>query len=916
MIRRTGAVLLCLILLPLLSPGISAAAKQEGPDGGANGLKGMELAAENRDLRLYYHKDQARIAVENRHTGKVWDSALTDAAMPEQATGIQIQEMKSLLSFSHTPVSSFSSRTSETCLESEEYQLEAEKRKDGFAYEVFIPTYDVSFCLVFSLDEYGLRAEIPTEGIKESITSKEKVRGFCEEMNQLLENQEKVFREEEEDAGIPGSFKKNLKEAQDCLSEMSELLKDITDPYGIGAKCELLSDQADRIDELMLGSAGKGGFYPSILKSEEITGDVKSRCRTQIKELKSEEVKWKVQIAQMKEIPAAAVVSVELLPYFGAAGDRDEGYVLYPDGCGAMTCFKETHGEFQSFYQSDTYSSLMPDIDWEASKDFLGVGSQPVPYFGIKKGEDAFIAYVCSGQAMSEITYRPSGYILPVHRTAAGFTYRQPVATSSTNGQWQSADDTMVFEEEALQYTAVVEYQFLYGEHADYSGMAAALRSYMEKEGVLCRSDLIQEGRIPLTLELLGGYHEKILAFDHYIAGTDVSEAKKMTEAFPDIPILCNYMGAFGEGYGAYPSEYQLEPALGNTEELKELSEELKRNGGQLFLGGSQLLADYEQRNYSEGELTIGNRYQILKSTDNPARFLLTPEAVKERLEEKLLPALGSYGNAGFHDSAMGSFVYGDFGGRHKVSRLETAELWKEIFARIKETSGAAGADGGGDYTFASVDWLRNVPDDVSGYYYTDKAVPFYSMLVHGYKICTSTADNQFYDEKAQTLRAIEFGFTPCFSLTEKDVESSRQGVYTSVFSAISNRIERTYKQYEKALGDVADARILRHESDGDIARVAYDNGVEIILNYSGQTVNLDGIQIGPESYVKIVDGEAAEDGGKKEEEQGKEAVEIKAQGEQGGIPVYSPLVTGLFVLLFVSVVLFGGISFFNRHRP
>lgn len=90
----------------------------------------------------------------------------------------------------------------------------------------------------------------------------------------------------------------------------------------------------------------------------------------------------------------------------------------------------------------------------------------------VRKGEDAFIAYVCSGQAMLEITYRPSGYT--VHRTAAGFTYRQPVATSSTNGQWQSADDTMVFEEEALQYTAAVEYQFLYGEHADYSGMAAA----------------------------------------------------------------------------------------------------------------------------------------------------------------------------------------------------------------------------------------------------------------------------------------------------------------------------------------------------------------------------------------------------------------------------------------------------------
>lgn len=911
-VKRKCILILCVILVFCSQTTVFAAddfVEYENP-----GEDGFVLASQNRGLNLYYSEEEARILVQNRNTGYIWDSALPDESVPDDATEIQRQEMKSLLSLCYTSIQSFSSKTSSSFLESVDYEIETDKMKNGFAYIISIPEFDMSIRIEFLLDEYGLKVQIPEDGIKETIDAGNQVSAFCKVLAEKVRDQNKRFKEIEDDSGIPEKYRENVSQAMKVFDDMLEILDEMEDPYGISFICEELSEKIDEMERLMLGASGEKGFYAQILASDEVSDEVKEKYRSHTQTLKSTELQLKIQIAQMQEISAVALVSVDLLPYFGACDDTKEGYMLYPDGCGALTYFKEEHGDFNSCYQADTYSSLTPDLDWEQEKDSLGLSNQAIPYFGIKIGEEACIAYVSSGQAMSEVTFSPSGYVIPINRIGAGFTCRQAVATSSINGEWQSGDDTMVYEEEMEKYTACVEYQFLDGEEANYSGMARKLREYMENEGILTKSELVENEQMPLALDLFGGYNENILIFDKYMSGTTFSQALEIMDLLEGVPVLCNYRGVFSEGYGAYPTKYKLAGELGTKEEMENLAEKLKNGGGQLFLESNQLLADYDQSGYNEGELAIGNRYQVLKSIEDNTQFLFSPDVVTDRENSKMLPVLKEYGKVGLNETLLGSFVYADFGNSHKSTRLETVSKWKNVLLQAKKELGAVSVDGGSDYTFSSADWLRNIPDDVSGYNYTDEAVPFYSMLVHGYAACTSIPDNKFYDETTQTLHAIEFGFLPYFSLIADSVDISSTGSYASEFSSIYTRMANTYNLYLEALGDLTDVAIKSHEGDGDIAKVIYEDGTKIFVNYSESSVKVDGVTIEAKSFAKIK-SEGVTSGEKEFTKLKEETVKIETQGEQSGVSVYSSLVVGIFILLFISIVLFGSISFFHRHR-
>jgi hypothetical protein len=864
-----------------------------------------KLAAQNEKLRLYYNENRAEIRVENKETGYIWDSALGQEQFPEDVTEVQKEEMTSLLSITYSNASTLSSTTSQTSLESTEYSLEMKKSKDGFLYHIYIEELDIRISVLFQLDEYGLQVSIPEDGLEETVKSEELVRGYCATIELLTEKMTERFEELRQEK-LTDSLEKKLNQSMKKIEDMQNILDETSTPFGISVQCEELLDDVDSIDTAMRGSSKSEGFYTSLLKSDELSNEKKDQYRSDMTTMESEILNLNIQIAQMQAISAATMVSINLMPYFGAQTDESEGYMLYPDGCGALTRFKENHGSFSSCYQTTAYSSMSPDIDWELEKDSLGIDNQAIPYFGIQTGNDACIAYVAQGQAQSMITFEPSGYILSVNRIGAGFTYRQTVATSASNGEWQSSEDTMIFQEDKENYTATVEYMFLANDLADYSGMANALRDYFQKQGILKQSELVQGGQMPLALDLFGGYKSSVLIFEQYITGTTIQDADTILDAFSDIPVLCNYSGLYEEGYGVYPTQYEISDKLGDVEELAKIADKLQSMGGQLFMEAGRILADYDQSGYSDGDLTIGNNYQVLQNKDK-TKYLFSPELIQTENEENILKKISKYRNTGITETMLGAFVYADFSVKHYSSRIQTVKYWKKILETDIENAGFVAVDSGSDYTFASADWLRNIPDDVSGYIYTDEAVPFYSMIVHGSVACTADPNNEFYNSETQMLKAIEYGFLPYFSVTSEKINLSSTGVYASQFSAIYKNIVESYNDYAELMGNLTDVAMTHHDRVGNLTVVEYENGEKILLNYGDEDVVYEGIQVSAKSAAKIGEQEV-----KKLEEKD---VKIEEKGEQSGISVYSSMVVWLSVILFISIVIFGGISFFYRHK-
>jgi len=72
-------------------------------------------------------------------------------------------------------------------------------------------------------------------------------------------------------------------------------------------------------------------------------------------------------VGKLKELKKEKyrLVSVMLLPFFGAASTNDSGYIVVPDGCGALINFNNNKG-------AETYSQRVFGSDFAIVPDFHG----------------------------------------------------------------------------------------------------------------------------------------------------------------------------------------------------------------------------------------------------------------------------------------------------------------------------------------------------------------------------------------------------------------------------------------------------------------------------------------------------------------------------------------------------------------
>lgn len=122
-------------------------------------------------------------------------------------------------------------------------------------------------------------------------------------------------------------------------------------------------------------------------------------------------VRFSIPADSIVEDDKNKLLSAELLPYFGASTEEEEGYFFYPDGCGAIkNHYSEASTTIRNMsYTFSLYGSEFNTIDTLLSEQKQGEQTAYLPVFGIKKGDAACIAYSHQGEAESQIVMYPSG---------------------------------------------------------------------------------------------------------------------------------------------------------------------------------------------------------------------------------------------------------------------------------------------------------------------------------------------------------------------------------------------------------------------------------------------------------------------------------------------------------------------------
>ena len=96
----------------------------------------------------------------------------------------------------------------------------------------------------------------------------------------------------------------------------------------------------------------------------------------------------------------------------------------------------------------------------------------------------------------------------------------------------------------------------------------------------------------------------------------------------------------------------------------------------------------------------------------------------------------------------------------------------------------------------------------------------------------------------------VEYGNLPYYTLAAEDIDTNEAGTYVSQYGVYYNDIVETYNRYAQDFAGIIDQQMLSHTINGDLVTVEYANGTKVLINYSGDTLTVDGYTVLSMDYV------------------------------------------------------------------
>ena len=99
------------------------------------------------------------------------------------------------------------------------------------------------------------------------------------------------------------------------------------------------------------------------------------------------------------------LTKITVLPAFGAADRQADGYIFLPDGSGALTYLNHTKTNTSNF-SAPVYGEehTLPSGTEAEEKNTAVSPDVYMPVFGMKNGDEAFLAIIEQGDALAEVT--------------------------------------------------------------------------------------------------------------------------------------------------------------------------------------------------------------------------------------------------------------------------------------------------------------------------------------------------------------------------------------------------------------------------------------------------------------------------------------------------------------------------------
>lgn len=569
------------------------------------------------------------------------------------------------------------------------------------------------------------------------------------------------------------------------------------------------------------------------------------------------------------------IYQIRLLENLASAPMGTEGYLVLPDGSGALMRFDDAN--------TDRNTVSLPVYDTNPSirskRSNVKEETASLPVYGIQSGDNALLAIIEENAAGATVEAYRSGRNNGRNAVYTVFDICSVDYVYIAGSETRSS--VPVFNLGSLTGECRVRYRLLSGGEAGYVGMAQSYQEYLlERDGLPAP---VQDEPAPLVIDTIGGvYGYKSflgISYTGLKAATTFEESRWIAASLKENGVenlQLKLSGWFNNGYAHdFAESIRVDGELGGKQGLRELAAYCSEQGiglypdvelMQVYRGGSGFSASFDAAKYLDvtevklPELSpVDENLTLTGRVRENAFYLLAPSRYEGTFSKFLKNWNKLNLGSGLSLRSAGTLLYADYNSDALFERRDTQKLVEEQLAALEEGTGSLLFNGANDYALRYASLINGAPVDYSYYELEDEAIPFYQLVTHGYIPQTGSLLNKADDVQQAVLRCIEYGVGIQYQVTAqassflKSTEYDQ--LYRSCFDDLLPEILESYRQVSDALEGVAGARMIGHARMAEgVYKTSYDNGIAVYVNYGTSAQTVEGRSVPAEGYAVVKD--------------------------------------------------------------
>lgn len=540
-----------------------------------------------------------------------------------------------------------------------------------------------------------------------------------------------------------------------------------------------------------------------------------------------------------KAVPDGAV-SIDFMPEYLSARAGDDGYLVVPHG-------HHWSGSFISHFKP------RPDTSFVSSGCVL-------PFFGIQQGDKATLAVVI------------------------GMPFDFSVVASVKDNRYQ-VFARFELEEDAPYEDLCVQFYFLAGSEASYSGMARFYRRMLLESGqcvplskrlntelsYACQSVeiRIRLGWKPVpspvpeqTLENEPPMHVA-MTFSQVEALLDELAARGVEKAE-----IC-LVGWNQKGHdGRWPQAFPVEEALGGEEGLRHLIKKAQQMGYQIVCHTNNSDAYRIADCWNEDDLIKNKDGSLSKNTiwSGGQCYNVCP-ARSLKNARPMLSRIADLGFRGLHYIDVISIVHPRkcYDPDHPQNRGQSVDNLCAIMDLSRQLFGGFASEGAHWFAAGSLDFALYVTFNMLGKQpdIVDQVIPLWQLVYHGIILSNPSSETVNYPIKSwqAQMKFHEHGGRPAFYLQSKFVGGDRvnwmgdQDLTADTPEAMRNSAEKIGEVYASYKKDCMRQLAFMDEHiwlTGAVCRTSYSDGSQFIYNYSDEPYIYEGLEVSARTWHQV----------------------------------------------------------------